>query len=97
MESRKRNEEELVGGQNRRDDSAASDAVTWDVVSRVARAEAVDPVELPPLGEVVDPEALERVVQHPSSVEHVRFEYCGQTVEVKPAGAGSRVEITDDQ
>lgn len=80
------------GGRGR---SFEPDAVTWRVLSQVARAEDVDPVDLPPLGDVIDPEALELVFQDESTVERVRFEYCDRTVEVESAGDTTRIEIGD--
>ncbi|QLH79092.1 hypothetical protein HZS55_18115 [Halosimplex rubrum] len=60
------------------------------VLETVAAAERVDPVDLPPLSETLDPEALNRLFEPlagdrvPATVE---FEYCGYEVRVDGSGA----------
>lgn len=62
------------------------------VVEAVADAEGVSPLELrPPLFEVVDPDALDKLFPLPSLEQgrtegHVTFEYCGYEVTVQPDG-----------
>ena len=55
------------------------------VVSAVAEAEGVDVVDLPPLYNSIDPEALNRVFSS-GAVESVEFEYAGYTVVVRGGG-----------
>nr|WP_273742503.1 HalOD1 output domain-containing protein [Natrinema soli] len=58
------------------------------VVSAVADAEDVDPVELPPLYEAIDPEALNDLCtsRSGSSVGKVEFQYAGHDVVVRGTG-----------
>ena len=58
------------------------------VVSAVADAAGTDPLELPPLGDVIDPEALNDLVGSGggSGLESVTFEYAGYTVWVTGDG-----------
>lgn len=81
----------------RRTRSSGMGGIARDVVCRVAVAEGIDPVDLPPLGDAIDAEALEQVVRPPSAVDRVRFEYCGRNVEVRTAGATCRVHIADEE
>ncbi|MBX0288217.1 HalOD1 output domain-containing protein [Haloarcula salinisoli] len=55
------------------------------ILRAVATAENIDPQSLGPLGDVVDPEALERFLDDPDSAAHVTFSY-----------AGHRVVVTDE-
>ncbi len=64
----------------------ADDApVTLAIVRAVAAVKNEDPQSLKPLGDVIDPEALETVLGAPDSVAHVTFTY-----------ADRRVVVTDD-
>jgi hypothetical protein len=60
------------------------------VLETVAAAERVDPVDLPPLADAVDPQALNDLFA-PAAGEGapatVRFEYCGYEVTVRESGA----------
>lgn len=58
------------------------------VVSAVADAEEVDPVELPPLYEAIEPEALNDLFtsRSESSVGKVTFQYAGYDVVVRGTG-----------
>lgn len=58
-----------------------------EIIEAVADREGVDVTELPPLGEVVDPDALNSLFEFsegwlPGSSVAVRFRYCGYTVVV---------------
>lgn len=68
------------GGQSRRDIAVA-------IVQAVAEKRGVDPHELPPLYEWVDPEAVKRVFQRPlygsTGDRQFVFEYTGHTVTVE--------------
>lgn len=64
----------------------ASDSVVLNVVEAVANAAGTDPMRLePPLNEVVDPDALERLVEG-DALARVSFEYDGRTVAVDGDG-----------
>ncbi|MDS0260777.1 hypothetical protein NDI56_15320 [Haloarcula sp. S1CR25-12] len=56
-------------------------SVTMAVVRAVAAVENEEPQALKPLGKVVDPEALEAIVDG-ESARHVTFRYCGCEVVV---------------
>jgi hypothetical protein len=61
----------------------ARQSVCHTIVEQVAEAEDVDPVELnPPLGDVVDPDALELLCESSDDAVRVEFEYCGYDVTV---------------
>ncbi|WP_209452119.1 HalOD1 output domain-containing protein [Halosimplex halophilum] len=60
------------------------------VLETVAAAERADPVDLPPLADAVDPQALNDLFE-PSGEKlapvTVRFEYCGYEVTVRGVGS----------
>ncbi|MFB6139006.1 MAG: HalOD1 output domain-containing protein [Halosimplex sp.] len=62
-----------------------------EIVSAVADDAGVDPVELPPLGETVDPDALVDLLAADSAVA-VSFEYVGRRVEI---GSDREVRVDD--
>lgn len=59
-----------------------SEAITMGIAER----KGVDQTDLPPLYEVVEPEALDRVVDNENSCR-VSFEYAGYEVTVEGANA----------
>ncbi|GAA0681389.1 HalOD1 output domain-containing protein [Natronoarchaeum mannanilyticum] len=63
------------------------------IVDAVAEAEDVEPAALnPPLAEVVDPDALETLLEEPTASElEIRFTYRGHEVVVDESG---RVQIS---
>lgn len=64
-----------------------------DIVSAVAEKTGSDPFSLtPPLGEVIDTDALERLLQGSSNDVSATFEYQGQTITV---GSEGRFELRD--
>ncbi|MFC4552566.1 MULTISPECIES: HalOD1 output domain-containing protein [Halorussus] len=68
------------------------EGASWTVVERVAAAEGVEPTELtPPLGTVLDPEALDELVASlPDSTDPaVTFDYAGYEVAVAADGSVS--------
>ena len=60
------------------------------VVLATAREKDVDPLDLPPLGEQLDPDALDALFKdrHPGDAE-LRFEYAGVQIAVK----GDEVDV----
>lgn len=71
--------------------------VTDRVVSAVAEATGTDPLELEPLNEVVDPDALDALfsssgLRSARPPRRVEFAYAGRTVVVT---GGGTVEVTD--
>jgi len=66
-----------------------SSSVTVAVLRAVASAENVDPNTLDPLGDVVDPEALKRLLDDTNSAAHVTFSYADHRVVV----TGDTVEV----
>jgi hypothetical protein len=58
-----------------------SQTVSGEVVSAVAAAEGVSPLELTPLASIIDPDALDTLFAPDSmAIEEVRFSYEGYTV-----------------
>lgn len=70
----------------------SDDPASQRVLARVAELENADPVELEPLYDAIDPEALDRIVD---SIEDgsVQFDYHGYTVTVFHDGS---VEVTSE-
>lgn len=68
------------------------DSPSRAVILAVADAERVDPTDLPPISEAIDPDALDRLVSR--DVGHVRFDYHGYTVTVDRRGVVD-IEPTD--
>ncbi|WP_256558104.1 HalOD1 output domain-containing protein [Halomarina litorea] len=57
------------------------------VIEHVADHEGTDPLELsPPLHDVIDPDALDRLCTGTDSAGHVAFSYCGYLVTVTTDG-----------
>jgi len=68
-------------------DAGTENTPVYVVVSAVAEAEGVDPVDLPPLYNVTDPEALNALFTSDSGgVSTVEFEYAGYSVVVRGEG-----------
>lgn len=66
-------------------------SITGTVVEEVADAEGVGPLELPPLHDWIDPDALETLVSGRASGDdtaavEVKFMYCGYAVTVVSDG-----------
>lgn len=76
----------LVGDTLRTDSS--DDPISHRVVDAVADATGVDPLDLPPLYERVDPDALDALFRDAggASVASVRFEFSGCEVLVRGSG-----------
>lgn len=55
------------------------------VFRNVAEREGVDPIELEPLGETIDPDALDRLFERDDDVE-LTFSYQGYHVTITPDG-----------
>lgn len=82
-------EQEFQGGDGSVVDSPIADteAFICEVVSLVADTTGADPLELPPLFDAIDPEAVQRVVQSGAAGStKVRFEYAGCEVVVTGDG-----------
>lgn len=65
------------------------DTILQQVVEAVAAETEATPTDLPPLYEVVDPDLLERLTDHPTTADepvYLRFPYCGCTVVVDSNG-----------
>lgn len=67
------------------------------VIEHVAEHEGIDPLELsPPLHDVIDPDALDRLCAGTETSGLVAFSYCGYTVTVTTDGVVSLEERTHD-
>ena len=74
------------------DPTATEDSVIAEVVSVVSRAEGIDETDLtPPLGEVIDTDALVEFVASATVPASATFTYRGREVEVH---GGDDVEVT---
>lgn len=69
--------------------------VSHAVVTAVAEAKGVDPMDLTPLGTVIDSDALEALVTPPTTLDHVAFHYSGYDVTVSPDGRVDLRPTTD--
>ncbi|WP_276256725.1 HalOD1 output domain-containing protein [Halomontanus rarus] len=69
-------------------DRDSEDTPVFAVVLAVADASGVDPLELPPLGDTIDPDALNELfmARSESTVAKVTFEYAGYDVTVRGDG-----------
>ena len=72
-------------------DSAAT--TLEQIVDEVADATGADPLELPPLYEAADPEAIEALTEHASADSDLRieFSYADCTVSVRADGSVSAI------
>lgn len=72
--------------------------VSAAIVERIANCEGVDPLDLPPLYEAVDPDALDALtgasVGRDSALQ-VEFSYCGYDVTVTGESVVHIDEVTD--
>lgn len=64
--------------------------MSYDIIEKVAAATNSDPLSMPPLYDVIDPQALDRVLTADTTVR-ITFEYDGHTITATSAG-----EITVD-
>lgn len=92
----------LINADDSSTTTTSSIAANWDadtentpvyaVVSAVAEAEGVDPVDLPALYETIDPEALNDLfLSDPGTAITVEFRYAGYSVTVR---GGGTVEVS---
>lgn len=73
-----------------------TDDTIWTIVSTVASFKGVDPIELNPIYEVVDPEALDSLVDgNPGTYCQIGFEYSGVRVEIDSTGECTVSELTE--
>ncbi|WP_162991379.1 HalOD1 output domain-containing protein [Halostella salina] len=63
-------------------ETADGDDLVVRIAERVAEADGVDPMALPPLAEVLDADLLERLLDSADTSVSVGFEYHGHTVVV---------------
>ena len=63
-------------------------AVTHEIVKRVSDASGVDPLELPPLYRVIDPDALGAVTEGSADASEVRVSFTYEGYRVTVTGAG---------
>ena len=89
-------------------ESSVSGGVTWDrdsentpvfaIISAVAAASGTDPLDLPPLYEVIDPDALNLVLtsRQDTAVDRLDFQYAGYEVVVLGSGEVHVSPANDD-
>lgn len=60
--------------------------ITIEILEAVADQLGVDVIELPPLGDAIDPDVLNKLFdspdRHARRLPSIRFQYCGNTVVV---------------
>ncbi|MCU4925332.1 hypothetical protein OB905_04930 [Halobacteria archaeon AArc-dxtr1] len=64
-------------------DHGSDTTPVFAVVSAVAEASGTDLLELPPLHDFIDPDALNNLFTGHATVEHVTFQYAGYDVVVR--------------
>lgn len=75
--------------------STGTEPLSVVVVKAVADAERIDPLDLPaPLGDAVDPDALDVLFQNGSG--RVSFDYCGNEVTVDAEGSVNVTPLNGD-
>lgn len=65
------------------------------VLDLVARVEGVDPVDLDPLYDAIDPEALDTLCDPDSGFSRLEFTYHGHAVVVKAADGDLSISLAD--
>lgn len=78
-------------------DSLSVDSISTTVVTAVARAASVDPTEMPPLFQYIDPDALDKLVGQDVGTGsrfsgYVTFDYASYSVTVHSDG---EIVVTD--
>ncbi|MFC7069027.1 HalOD1 output domain-containing protein [Halobaculum lipolyticum] len=79
-------EQPVLGGRTVRSDPSRVAAVTTAVVEATAAAVDADPLDLTPLTDAIDPDALETLVGSAESAAEIRFTYNGCRVTVGDDG-----------
>lgn len=64
------------------------------VYTAVAETRGCSPLDIPPLAETIDPDALDALLTGDNSTDAVAFEYCGYEVQVTPGEV--RVAAVED-
>lgn len=80
------------------DYETGGESVVVAIVEAVAEAEDTDPTALTPaLADVIDPEALERILQTSHDGVSVTFGYHGWNIKVHPEGDVTLIDPTDER
>jgi hypothetical protein len=75
------------------DTGADSGSVSLEIVWELAAKLGCDPIDIDPLGESVDPDALETVITS-SEDASVTFDHAGCTVEVTASGSDTTIFVS---
>lgn len=67
-------------------DSQADESLVTALVQAVEAATGIDAIDLPPLHDAVDPDALNALVRSTDQTLHVTFEYAGLAVAIEGNG-----------
>ncbi|MCU4744148.1 hypothetical protein OB955_14865 [Halobacteria archaeon AArc-m2/3/4] len=80
--------EDSIGPHTAAWDRESEETPVFAVVSAVAAASDADPLELPPLGDAIDPDALNQLfmTRSDSTVAKITFQYAGYDVTVRGNG-----------
>lgn len=95
-----RDEAADVAGVDTKPTAVRGNSVLQQVVEAVAAETDAGPMELPPLHDVIDPDLLDRLTDHPTAADepvYLRFPYCGCTVLVDSNGTVSITPADDAQ
>ncbi|TYT62127.1 hypothetical protein FYC77_10340 [Natrialba swarupiae] len=65
------------------------------IVDLIARTDGVDPIELEPLYEVIDPDGLDAVCGSTTESLEIEFVYGGRTVLLERSGDGIEITLVD--
>ncbi len=65
------------------------DNIIVEIVEAVAAATGNGPMELPPLGTVIDPDALETCIRSGNDSVEISFEFSDQQITVTASGSGT--------
>ncbi|MWV40757.1 hypothetical protein GRS80_13630 [Natrialba sp. INN-245] len=65
------------------------------IVDLIARTDGVDPIELEPLYEVIDPDGLNAVCESSTESLEIEFVYGGRTVLLERSGDGIEITLVD--
>ncbi len=64
----------------------------WDLIDAVAESKGVEPNQLPPIYETIDPEPIECLINNSGSAFELTFEYVGFQIQITQDG----YEICED-
>ncbi|MFC4544104.1 HalOD1 output domain-containing protein [Halosolutus amylolyticus] len=78
---------DYADGDERLWDRATTGPPSHTVITAVARLEGCNPMDLPPLYDAIDPEAIDALFPDEPNcgADRVSFRYCGYEIDVRPS------------